>query len=84
MTKHMQDSCKVSQYYFGRETDAMSVKTENGLENTQQEPELSRKRETDWMKVLFQIQVSLSAVGAIHFLLKDSYWSTIIFGKYFF
>lgn len=61
----------------------MSVKLENGLENKQQEPELSRNRETDWMKVLFQIQVNLSALGAFHFLLKDSCWFTIIFGKYF-
>lgn len=61
----------------------MSVKLENGLENKQQEPELSRNRETDWMKVLFQIQVNLSAFGAFHFLLKDSYWFTIIFGEYF-
>lgn len=56
----------------------MSVGTGNEI----QQPELSKKRETDWMKVLFQIQVNLSAIGAIHFLIKDSYWTTIFYGKF--
>ncbi|CAG9815705.1 unnamed protein product [Phaedon cochleariae] len=40
---------------------------------------LSTARETNWIKVLFQIQITLSALCAIHFLLSDSYWRTIWF-----
>ncbi|VEN41868.1 unnamed protein product [Callosobruchus maculatus] len=50
-------------------------KTETGEE----QKKLSYSRETNWLKVLFQIQVTLSALCAIHFLLYESYWSTILF-----
>ncbi|KAJ8919203.1 hypothetical protein NQ315_012191 [Exocentrus adspersus] len=40
---------------------------------------LSKKREMNWMKVLFQIQISLSALCAAKFILYESYWSTIFF-----
>lgn len=57
--------------------------TENGEPKNEEFAGLSRKRETNWLKVLFQIQLNLSALCAIHYLLYDSYWSTIFFCKYF-
>lgn len=60
----------------------MSAQTQTVAENGKEQPELSKKRETDWLKVLFQIQVNLSALGALHFLLKDSYWFTVIYGEF--
>ncbi|CAG9865502.1 unnamed protein product [Phyllotreta striolata] len=41
--------------------------------------ELSHSREINWMKVLFQIQITLSALCAFKFILYDSYWATIWF-----
>ncbi|CAH1980272.1 unnamed protein product [Acanthoscelides obtectus] len=49
------------------------------VENAEGKPKLSNSRETNWLKVLFQIQVTLSALCAVHFLLYESYWSTIFF-----
>ncbi|XP_018574709.1 acyl-CoA desaturase [Anoplophora glabripennis] len=40
---------------------------------------LSLSREINWLKVLFQIQITLSALCALHFLLYESYWSTVFF-----
>ncbi|CAH1100421.1 unnamed protein product [Psylliodes chrysocephalus] len=42
--------------------------------------QLSNSREIDWLKVLFQIQVTLSALCAFSFIIYDSYWTTIFFG----
>nr|CAH7760493.1 unnamed protein product [Callosobruchus chinensis] len=49
------------------------------METGEGQKKLSYSRETNWLKVLFQIQVTLSALCAIHFLLHESYWCTIIF-----
>ncbi|XP_056644655.1 acyl-CoA Delta-9 desaturase [Diorhabda sublineata] len=40
---------------------------------------LSKSREPDWVKVLFQIQLIISALCSIHFILYDSQWKTIFF-----
>lgn len=62
----------------------MSSEPQTPVESETPSPELTKKRETDWLKVLFQIQVNLSALGGLHFLFKDSYWTTILFGKVFY
>lgn len=71
---------RFSQYYNWSGTIEMSVDSLNVVKNEGEEPKLSTKRETDWMKVLFQIQINLSALGAIHFLFR-SYWCTIFYGE---
>ncbi|XP_023027578.2 acyl-CoA Delta-9 desaturase [Leptinotarsa decemlineata] len=54
-----------------------SVVTETVEENSK--PKLSLAREINWITVLFQIQITISALCTLHFLLYECYWTTVIF-----
>ncbi|XP_019871583.1 acyl-CoA Delta-9 desaturase [Aethina tumida] len=43
------------------------------------ETELSTKRERNWMKVLFHLQMTISFLCSLHYVINQSYWTTIFY-----
>ncbi|CAH0558588.1 unnamed protein product [Brassicogethes aeneus] len=40
---------------------------------------LSTKREMDWLKVLFHLQLFISFLCSLHYLINEAYWTTTIY-----
>ncbi|XP_072399969.1 acyl-CoA Delta-9 desaturase [Diabrotica undecimpunctata] len=45
----------------------------------EEDAKLSKTRDVNWMKVLFQLQITLMSLCAIHFILYDLQWKTLFF-----